>query len=38
VIMARGDTRLLPGDEVLALVTSESEDAIRTMLTGQPTT
>jgi len=36
VIMARGDTRLLPGDEVLALVTAESEDPIRAMLTGSP--
>ena len=34
VIMPRGDTLLLPGDEVLALVTNEAEDQLRTMLTG----
>jgi len=34
VIMPRGDTMLLPGDEVLALVTTEAEDQLRTMLTG----
>ena len=34
VIMPRGDTLLLPGDEVLALVTNEAEEQLRTMLTG----
>jgi trk system potassium uptake protein TrkA len=34
VIMARGDTILQVGDEVLALVTPESEDDVRKMLTG----
>ena len=34
VVMARGDTTLLPGDEVLALVTPESEEPVRRMLTG----
>jgi trk system potassium uptake protein TrkA len=34
VVMARGDTMLLPGDEVLALVTLESEEPVRRMLTG----
>jgi trk system potassium uptake protein TrkA len=34
VIMPRGDTLLLPGDEVLALVTTEAEEQLRTMLTG----
>jgi trk system potassium uptake protein TrkA len=34
VVMARGDTVLQAGDEVLALVTPESEDEVRRMLTG----
>ncbi len=34
VIMARGDTVLQVGDEVLALVTPDSEDEVRQMLTG----
>jgi Trk K+ transport system NAD-binding subunit len=34
VVMARGDTVLQPGDEVMALVTPESEDQVREMLTG----
>ncbi|MGZ8762966.1 MAG: potassium channel family protein [Acidimicrobiia bacterium] len=34
VVMARGDTVLQVGDEVLALVTPESEDEVRRMLTG----
>jgi trk system potassium uptake protein TrkA len=34
VVMARGDTMLLAGDEVLALVTTDSEDPVRRMLTG----
>lgn len=35
VVMARGDTVLEAGDEVLALVTPDSEDAVRQMLTGR---
>lgn len=34
VVVPRGDTVLLPGDEVIALVTSESEDAVRRILVG----
>jgi trk system potassium uptake protein TrkA len=34
VVMPRGDTVLLPGDEVLALVTIDAEDQLRHMLTG----
>jgi trk system potassium uptake protein TrkA len=34
VLFARGDTVLYPGDEVLALVTSESEESVRRLLTG----
>lgn len=34
VVMARGDTTFQPGDEVLALVTPASEDAVRSLLTG----
>jgi Trk K+ transport system NAD-binding subunit len=34
VVMPRGDTMLLPGDEVLALVTTDAEEQLRTMLTG----
>lgn len=34
VVMARGDTVLHPGDEVLTLVTAESEDEVRQVLTG----
>jgi trk system potassium uptake protein TrkA len=34
VVMARGDTVLQVGDEVLALVTPDSEDEVRRMLTG----
>jgi trk system potassium uptake protein TrkA len=34
VVMVRGDTTFEVGDEVLALVTTESEDLIRRMLTG----
>jgi trk system potassium uptake protein len=34
VLFARGDTMLYPGDEVLALVTSESEESVRQLLTG----
>jgi trk system potassium uptake protein TrkA len=33
VVMARGDTVLQAGDEVLALVTPDSEDLVREMLT-----
>jgi trk system potassium uptake protein TrkA len=35
VVMARGDTVMQAGDEVLALVTPESEDLVREMLTGR---
>jgi trk/ktr system potassium uptake protein len=34
VVMARGDTVFYPGDEVLALVTPESEEDVRGILTG----
>ena len=34
VVMPRGDTVFQAGDEVLALVTPESEDRVRTMLTA----
>jgi trk system potassium uptake protein TrkA len=34
VVMARGDTIFHPGDEVLALVTPESEEEVRGILTG----
>jgi trk system potassium uptake protein TrkA len=34
VLFARGDTMLYPGDEVLALVTVESEESVRQLLTG----
>lgn len=34
VVMARGDTVFHPGDEVLALVTPDSEDEVRNLLTG----
>jgi trk system potassium uptake protein TrkA len=34
VIVPRGDTVLEPGDEVLVLVTEESEDAVRELLVG----
>lgn len=34
VVMPRGDTVFQAGDEVLALVTPESEDQVRTMLTA----
>jgi trk system potassium uptake protein TrkA len=33
VVVPRGDTRLLPGDEVLVLVTDESIDEVREILT-----
>lgn len=35
VVMPRGDTVFEPGDEVLALVTPESEEEIRRILTGR---
>jgi trk system potassium uptake protein TrkA len=35
VVVPRGDTVFQPGDEVIALVTPESEDEIRRMLTGK---
>jgi trk system potassium uptake protein TrkA len=34
VVVPRGDTRLLAGDEVLVMVTGESIDEVRTILTG----
>jgi len=34
VLFARGDTVLYPGDEVLALVTADSEESVRRLLTG----
>ncbi|HEU5302082.1 MAG TPA: TrkA family potassium uptake protein [Acidimicrobiia bacterium] len=34
VVMPRGDTVLEAGDEVLAMVTPDSEDAVRRLLTG----
>jgi trk system potassium uptake protein TrkA len=34
VVVPRGDTTLLPGDEVIALVTVDSEDAVRGILVG----
>ena len=34
VVVPRGDTVLQTGDEVLALVTSESEDAVKSLLVG----
>ena len=35
VVVPRGDTPLLAGDEVLVLVTDESEEAVRELLTGR---
>jgi trk system potassium uptake protein TrkA len=35
VVVPRGDTPLLAGDEVLVLVTEESEEAVRQLLTGR---
>ena len=34
VVVPRGDTTLLEGDEVLVLVTPDSEDAVRDLLIG----
>jgi Trk K+ transport system NAD-binding subunit len=34
VVVPRGDTVLQPGDEVLALVTSEAEDKVKALLVG----
>ena len=34
VVMPRGDTVFESGDEVLAMVTSDSEDDVRQILTG----
>jgi trk system potassium uptake protein TrkA len=34
VVMPRGDTIFEAGDEVLAIVTPESEDDVRRILTG----
>jgi trk system potassium uptake protein len=36
VVVPRGDTRLDAGDEVIALVTEDSEDALRQLLVGVP--
>jgi trk system potassium uptake protein TrkA len=36
VVVPRGDTRLDEGDEVIALVTEDSEDAVRQLLVGAP--
>ena len=35
VVVPRGDTRLLPGDEVLVLVTTDSLDEVQAILTGE---
>ena len=35
VVVPRGDTPVLAGDEVLVLVTDESEEAVRRLLTGR---
>jgi trk system potassium uptake protein TrkA len=35
VVVPRGDTPVLAGDEVLVLVTEESEEAVRRLLTGR---
>ena len=34
VVVPRGDTVLQAGDEVLALVTADSEDAVKAILVG----
>jgi trk system potassium uptake protein len=34
VVVPRGDTTVRAGDEVIVLVTSDSEDAVRLILTG----
>jgi trk system potassium uptake protein TrkA len=34
VVVPRGDTMLLPGDEVIVLVTDEAEEAVRQLLVG----
>jgi trk/ktr system potassium uptake protein len=34
VVMPRGDTEFEAGDEVLAMVTSDSEEDVRRILTG----
>lgn len=36
VVVPRGDTTIEPGDEVIALVNEESEDAVRAILVGRP--
>jgi Trk K+ transport system NAD-binding subunit len=33
-VVPRGDTRLDAGDEVIALVTADSEDSVRQLLVG----
>ena len=37
LIVPRGDTLLRAGDEVIVLVTAESEDEVNRLLTGAPT-
>ena len=37
MIVPRGETTVEPGDEVLLLVTPESEDEVKSLLVGQPT-
>ena len=34
VVVPRGDTLIRAGDEVIVLVTNESEDEVRAILTG----
>ena len=36
VIVPRGETVVEPGDEVLVLVTPESEDEVKALLVGEP--
>jgi Trk K+ transport system NAD-binding subunit len=36
VIVPRGETVVEPGDEVLVLVTPDSEDEVKALLVGQP--
>jgi len=36
LVVPRGDTCLSPGDEVLLLVTGESEEAVQRILVGSP--
>ena len=36
MIVPRGETVVEPGDEVLVLVTPESEDEVKALLVGEP--